>query len=98
MKSLPLVSILTPTYNRRPFIAQYLRYIRGQDYRGPIEILIADDDHGRGGNLLQPVGDIDARNGMAAADVAWHRGVADHRRHGFDDLGMRRAEPCGEPA
>lgn len=43
MPKLPLVSILTPTYNRRPFIAHYLRFIRGQDYRGPIEILIADD-------------------------------------------------------
>lgn len=43
MAALPLVSILTPTYNRRHFIAQYLRYVRSQDYRGPIEILIADD-------------------------------------------------------
>lgn len=42
-KRLPLVSILTPTFNRRAFIGQYLRYIRQQDYRGPLEVLIADD-------------------------------------------------------
>jgi glycosyltransferase involved in cell wall biosynthesis len=40
----PLVSILTPTYNRRLFIPQYLKYIRRQDYPyHRIEILIADD-------------------------------------------------------
>jgi glycosyltransferase involved in cell wall biosynthesis len=39
----PLVSILTPTYNRRIFIPQYLKYVCSQDYNGPIEILIADD-------------------------------------------------------
>ena len=39
----PLVSILTPTYNRRQFIPQYLKYVRAQNYKGPIEILIADD-------------------------------------------------------
>ena len=40
----PLVSILTPTYNRRLFIPQYLKYIRKQDYPyNRIEILVADD-------------------------------------------------------
>lgn len=43
MKKLPLVSILTPTFNRRKFIHQYLRNIKKQDYKGPIEVLIADD-------------------------------------------------------
>jgi glycosyltransferase involved in cell wall biosynthesis len=43
MKNSPLVSILTPTFNRRKFIPQYLRNIKRQDYKGPIEILIADD-------------------------------------------------------
>jgi len=43
MKKHNLVSILTPTFNRRKFIPQYLRNIRRQDYKGPIEILIADD-------------------------------------------------------
>ena len=43
MKKLPLVSILTPTFNRRKFIYQYLRNIKKQDYKGPIEVLIADD-------------------------------------------------------
>lgn len=39
----PFVSLLTPTYNRRQFIVQYLKYLRHQDYGGLIEILIADD-------------------------------------------------------
>jgi glycosyltransferase involved in cell wall biosynthesis len=39
----PLVSIVTPTFNRRVFMAQYLKYVRRQDYAGPMEILIADD-------------------------------------------------------
>lgn len=39
----PFVSILTPTYNRRKFISQYLKYIRQQDYSGRIEVLVADD-------------------------------------------------------
>ncbi len=39
----PLVSILTPTYNRGAFFRQYLKYVRHQDYKGPLEILIADD-------------------------------------------------------
>ena len=52
MAALPLVSILTPTYNRRHFIARYLRYVRSQNYRGPLEILIADDGESIG-DLLQ---------------------------------------------
>ena len=43
MNKINLVSVLTPTYNRRKFIPQYLRNIKNQDYNGPIEILIADD-------------------------------------------------------
>ena len=39
----PLVSILTPTYNRRFFIPQFLKIVRNQVYNGPIEILVADD-------------------------------------------------------
>ena len=39
----PFISILTPTYNRRVFIQQYLRILRQQDYTGKIEIIIADD-------------------------------------------------------
>ncbi len=38
-----LVSILTPTYNRRLFIPQYLKNIYRQNYLGDFEILIADD-------------------------------------------------------
>ena len=38
-----LVSILTPTHNRRFFIPQYLKNIYRQNYLGDIEILIADD-------------------------------------------------------
>jgi glycosyltransferase involved in cell wall biosynthesis len=43
MKKLPLVSVLTPTFNRRKFIPQFLRNIKRQDYKGSIEVLIADD-------------------------------------------------------
>lgn len=39
----PLVSILTPTHNRRFFIPQFLKIVRNQVYNGPIEILVADD-------------------------------------------------------
>lgn len=52
MKKLPLVSILTPTFNRRKFIPQYLRNIRRQDYKGPIEILIADDGEDKVDDLI----------------------------------------------
>ena len=48
MKNNILISILTPTFNRRKFIPQYLRNIRRQDYKGPIEVLIAGDGHGDG--------------------------------------------------
>jgi len=47
----PFVSILTPTYNRRIFIQQYLKILRQQDYRGKIEIIIADDSD-------EPVNDL----------------------------------------
>ena len=43
LTKLPFVSILTPTYNRRLFISQYLKYVRNQDYRGRLEVLVADD-------------------------------------------------------
>jgi glycosyltransferase involved in cell wall biosynthesis len=43
MKKSPLISILTPTFNRRKFIPQYLRNLRRQDYKGPLEVLIVDD-------------------------------------------------------
>jgi len=52
MKKFPLVSILTPTFNRRKFIPQYLRNIRRQDYKGPIEILIADDGEDKVDDLI----------------------------------------------
>jgi glycosyltransferase involved in cell wall biosynthesis len=44
MPKKPLVSVLTPTYNRRPFIPQYLKNLRKQTYpHSRIEILVADD-------------------------------------------------------
>ena len=51
MSTKPFVSILTPTYNRRLFIPQYLRYIRTQNYKGGVEVIIADD-----GEI--PIGDL----------------------------------------
>ena len=52
MKKPNLVSILTPTFNRRKFIPQYLRNIRRQDSKGPIEILIADDGEDKVEDLI----------------------------------------------
>jgi len=52
MSSKLLVSILTPTYNRRVFIPQLLKYIYRQDYIGPLEILIADDGEEEISDLL----------------------------------------------
>jgi glycosyltransferase involved in cell wall biosynthesis len=53
MNPLPFVSILTPTYNRRQFLGQYLKYIRKQDYPyHRIEILVADDGEDEVGDLL----------------------------------------------
>jgi glycosyltransferase involved in cell wall biosynthesis len=48
-----MVSILTPTYNRRPFIPQYLKYVRHQDYKGRIEVLVADDGEDSVADLFQ---------------------------------------------
>jgi glycosyltransferase involved in cell wall biosynthesis len=44
---------LTPTYNRRLFIPQYLKYIYKQDYLGPLEIIIADDGEEQIDDLLR---------------------------------------------
>lgn len=55
MNSKLLVSILTPTYNRRVFIPQYLKYLYKQDYLGSLEILIADDGE-------EPIADLLARD------------------------------------
>ena len=44
MNSQPKVSVLTPTFNRRGFIPQYLKNLRRQDYPlNHLEIIIADD-------------------------------------------------------
>jgi glycosyltransferase involved in cell wall biosynthesis len=39
---IPLVSCIMPTYNRRPFVAQAIRYFRRQDYANK-ELIIVDD-------------------------------------------------------
>ena len=42
--SLPKVSVLTPTYNRREFFPQYLRYVNAQTYpKHLIEMVVVDD-------------------------------------------------------
>ena len=56
MSSKILVSILTPTYNRRHFIPQYLKNIYRQNYLGDLEILIADDG-------VEPIDDLLAKDG-----------------------------------
>ena len=52
MKKPNLISILTPTYNRRKFIPQFLRNIARQDYKGAIEVLIADDGYDKVEDLI----------------------------------------------
>ena len=55
----PLVSILTPTYNRRVFIPQYLKYVKNQDYpQDRIEILIADDSDEPMYDLLEDIPNV----------------------------------------
>ena len=55
----PLVSILTPTYNRRVFIPQYLKYVKNQDYpQDCIEILIADDSDEPMYDLLEDIPNV----------------------------------------
>lgn len=41
--TLPLVSVVLPTHNRRELLAEAIASIDHQSYSGPIEILIADD-------------------------------------------------------
>lgn len=49
----PLVSVVTPTRNRRPFIAQLLRCFRHQDYPAErMELVIVDDGEDLVGDLL----------------------------------------------
>lgn len=43
MTKYPTVSVLTPTHNRNEFISQYLKILRNQNYKGKMEIIIADD-------------------------------------------------------
>ena len=51
----PLVSIVTPTYNRRKFIAQCVAGIRAQTYPlDRIEWLVYDDGTDKVGDLLRP--------------------------------------------
>jgi glycosyltransferase involved in cell wall biosynthesis len=38
-----LVSICTPTFNRRPFIPSMFKCFKHQDYKGPMEWIIVDD-------------------------------------------------------
>ena len=38
-----LVSICTPTFNRRPFIPSMIECFKHQDYEGPMEWIIVDD-------------------------------------------------------
>jgi glycosyltransferase involved in cell wall biosynthesis len=56
VKSKLLVSILTPTYNRRFFIPQYLKNIYRQNYLGDIEIIVADDG-------TEPIEDLLVKDG-----------------------------------
>jgi len=51
MSALPLVSCIMPTYNRRPFVAQAIRYFQRQDYPNR-ELLILDDGADRVADLI----------------------------------------------
>lgn len=41
--TLPLVSCIMPTYNRRAFVPRAIAQFQSQDYKGPTELLIVDD-------------------------------------------------------
>ena len=57
MTSRPFVSVLTPTFNRRKFVPQYLKYLRKQQYPYQrVEILIVDDGDD---SIEDLVGDIE---------------------------------------
>ena len=52
LKELPRVSICTPTFNRRPFIAPLIQMVAGQDYpKESLEWIVLDDG-------TDPVGDL----------------------------------------
>ena len=51
----PLVSILTPTYNRRAFIPQLIQYVKHQTYpRAMVEWVVLDDGTDSVWDLLEP--------------------------------------------
>ena len=41
--ALPLVSVVTPTYNRRKFLPSLIECYKSQTYKGPMEWVILDD-------------------------------------------------------
>jgi glycosyltransferase involved in cell wall biosynthesis len=45
LSSAPLVSCIMPTYNRRPFVPQAIRYFLRQDYANRELIILDDGDH-----------------------------------------------------
>lgn len=53
----PFVSVITPTFNRRPFINNYFEILKNQTYpRNRFEILIADDGTDKIGDLVASSG------------------------------------------
>ena len=51
---LPLVSICTPTFNRRPFIQNMFECFRNQDYpKSKMEWIIVDDGTDKIGDMIK---------------------------------------------
>lgn len=78
-----LVSVIVPTYNRAPIIAETLDSVAVQDYR-PIELIIVDD--GSTDNTRDLVEDWRKANQGSELRVSYHRqenrGAAGARNHG----------------
>ena len=51
-----LVSVCTPTFNRRPFIPSMLKCFKHQDYKGAIEWIIVDDGTDKIEDLIESSG------------------------------------------
>ena len=59
LKSIPFVSVCTPTFNRRPFIESMIKCFQHQDYpKNRMEWIIIDDGTDKIGDLVQNIPEV----------------------------------------